>query len=551
MKSRYAVYTGWILAGASLLFLPFLFAGHFSGSPDRVSESPLTIQDLFESKDPFDSIVRSVTVAGLAQLGVEEYELPGVNVCLHPDTPRDQAEEILRNLPTWIEPDGTRKVDYYLNGSRWSYTATDGATGTTGDPITLTWGFVPDGTIVDGSPSTLQAVFTAYMGSTNWMNKIRNAFERWDAAIGITYVEVSDDGAVFPGSPGVLGTRGDVRISGRSIDGPGNVLAYDYYPNTGDMLFDTDDVSYLLNPLGNYGTLKNVCMHEHGHGMGLGHVTPEDCTKLMEAYACGTTFIGPQDDDIRGGMRYYGDPYENNDVMADATDLGTITDTLITENLSIDRGTDLDWFSFQMGGAVTIQMDPIGSTYLLGYQYGPDPTPISTDSISDPDFCLYDSTGVLLDSVYAEGMGATEELYQYSLPYSGKFLLKTFRKGGSGSNIQRYTLTIIQDVDVDVQIADGDLPARAEMDLTVRPNPFNPSTTVRFNAAAPGPYNVDVYDVSGRLARRISGTASSSGVVEVRWDGRDDRGNEVASGVYLMRASLDGRSETTRAILVR
>jgi hypothetical protein len=51
-------------------------------------------------------------------------------------------------------------------------------------------------------------------------------------------------GASMPGNAGQLGVRGDVRIGGRSIDAPSNVLAYNYYPSVGgDMVLDTDDAS--------------------------------------------------------------------------------------------------------------------------------------------------------------------------------------------------------------------------------------------------------------------------------------------------------------------
>ncbi|RPJ42694.1 MAG: hypothetical protein EHM19_10040, partial [Candidatus Latescibacterota bacterium] len=156
------------------------------------------------------------------------YEMDGFCVCLHPDTDPETAEEILRNLPTYLGIDGMGKEAYNKAG-RWSMTAS-GGTGVEGDPITLTWSFVPDGTTADGAPSTMYADFTAGFGGTGWITKIQQAFQRWDDVLGTTYIEVSDDGAPHPNSTGVLGVRGDCRLAGRSIDGAGNVLAYNYYP---------------------------------------------------------------------------------------------------------------------------------------------------------------------------------------------------------------------------------------------------------------------------------------------------------------------------------
>jgi hypothetical protein len=500
-------------------------------------------------------VAREVTVRGLA---LHEGQMPSfdpreVDVCLHPDTKPEDAERLLRELPTY-EGVGDGMLGYYIRG-RWSWTATDGGTGVAGDPITITWSFVPDGTWADGGSSDLFAVFDAAFGGSAWMTKIRNAFDRWSWVTGITYVEVSDDGANMPGSGGSLGVRGDVRIGGRYIDGPGNVLAYDYYPSAGgDMVLDTSDDSFYSNPVYNYANLKNVVCHEHGHGMGLGHVIPNDCTKLMEAYHCGGSwFVGPQDDDIRGAMRNYGDIYENNDTNAEPSDLGTIAaDTLVVENLSIDKGTtDVDWYLVNLTSTgIVVEVDPIGSTYLLGNEGGSTST-ISTDSISDPDIELYDALGTtLLASATSAGHGETEVL-THTVGSTGDYQIKVFRKAGSGSGVQRYTMTIYLDDQSGVPYVDGgDLPGTG-LAFSVYPNPFVSQANVKFFAPTPGYYEVEIFDVAGRRSRTIEANAPKIGWTELVWDGRDDNGVETASGVYFVRVSSEDRTDIKRLLRVR
>jgi hypothetical protein len=354
----------------------------------------------------------------------------------------------------------------------------------------------------------------------------------------------------MPSSSGSLGTRGDVRIGGRYIDGPSNVLAYNYYPNTGDMVLDTGDVSFYSNPLYNYANLKNVVAHEHGHGMGLGHVIPTDCSKLMEAYHCGGRyFVGPQDDDIRGGMRLYGDPYENNDTNSEPANLGTVVDTMVVENLSIDKGTtDIDWYLVSLTATdITIETDPVGSTYMLGDEGGSTAS-VSTDSISDIDIELYDAAGTtLLASATSGGIGETEVL-SYTVPAVGDYQIKIYRKASSGSGVQRYTMTAYYSAGAGIPYADGG--AEASLQLSAAPNPFGSQTTARFMAHTAGPYSIEVYDVSGRLAHRIDGYTPGPGWVEASWDGRDDRGTRLASGVYFMRASSGRQAETRRVLMV-
>jgi hypothetical protein len=75
------------------------------------------------------------------------------------------------------------------------------------------------------------------------------------------------------------------------------------------------------------------------------------------------------------------------------------------------------------------------------------------------------------------------------------------------------------------------------------PNPFNPSTQLRFRLDRAGDAALNVYDVQGRLVRAFPAATYDAGVHEVIWDGRDMMGRPVASGVYqvLLSARVDGQ----------
>jgi hypothetical protein len=83
------------------------------------------------------------------------------------------------------------------------------------------------------------------------------------------------------------------------------------------------------------------------------------------------------------------------------------------------------------------------------------------------------------------------------------------------------------------------------------PSPFRGSTMIRFTAPPGRPAAIAIYDVSGRLVRAIFKGTPSAGSAEVRWDGRDARGERVASGVYLVRLEADGRTSTRRVALLK
>ena len=80
------------------------------------------------------------------------------------------------------------------------------------------------------------------------------------------------------------------------------------------------------------------------------------------------------------------------------------------------------------------------------------------------------------------------------------------------------------------------------------PNPFTDGTTIEFKLEQAGKYQLEVLDISGRVIRNLKGDGQFSGVHSVYWDGRDEAGKLVSSGVYLYRLNPDGKSVMKRMI---
>ncbi len=83
------------------------------------------------------------------------------------------------------------------------------------------------------------------------------------------------------------------------------------------------------------------------------------------------------------------------------------------------------------------------------------------------------------------------------------------------------------------------------------PNPFNPQTVVRFDLVRDGFTELDVYDMNGRRVRTLASGFLTAGEHEAIWDGRDDGGRPLASGVYLFRLLGKDYVETQRVALVQ
>ncbi len=80
------------------------------------------------------------------------------------------------------------------------------------------------------------------------------------------------------------------------------------------------------------------------------------------------------------------------------------------------------------------------------------------------------------------------------------------------------------------------------------PNPFRSETTVSFSMSATGTVHAEVYDVNGRLVRRLGSLQAARGVFV--WDGTDEAGRQTASGVYFARVSSEHTEGTGKLLLL-
>jgi hypothetical protein len=84
------------------------------------------------------------------------------------------------------------------------------------------------------------------------------------------------------------------------------------------------------------------------------------------------------------------------------------------------------------------------------------------------------------------------------------------------------------------------------------PNPFNPSTTIQFELASDARVSARVYDLAGRLVRVLeTARPFTAGKHDLHWNGTDDGGSNVASGVYLVRVDDGATAMAHRMTLVK
>ncbi|MCB9833172.1 MAG: matrixin family metalloprotease, partial [Planctomycetes bacterium] len=335
---------------------------------------------------------------------------------------------------------------------RWSSGSMITGSTAQGEPVTLRYSFVPDGTTIPdgvGEGSGTSSLFSwlngLYGSPAVWQQIFHDEFQRWSDLTGVSYVyEPNDDGSVMFSNAGAIGVRGDVRIGAKAIDGNSGILAYNFFPNNGDMVLEAND-SFYATTTNNSRRLRNVISHEHGHGLGMLHVCPVAQTKLMEPYAA-TNFLGPQEDDILNGQRHYGDIYEPNDSSAAAADLGALGNGLHSFDLmSTDDNGDTDYYRFTTAAAhdLTVTLRPVGSSYLQGTQTSACDTGTNYNALNQSDLSLavIDGNGsTVLASANLTGLGQSEQIFGLALATPGNYYIRV--TPDSSNTIQAYELDI-------------------------------------------------------------------------------------------------------------
>ncbi|HPU86285.1 MAG TPA: FlgD immunoglobulin-like domain containing protein [Candidatus Latescibacteria bacterium] len=156
------------------------------------------------------------------------------------------------------------------------------------------------------------------------------------------------------------------------------------------------------------------------------------------------------------------------------------------------------------------------------------------------------------DAVNATGSGTVvvnqdgSVLHVGLVDFSGEPLL--LRIEGAGVSAQ--PLILAADFNDGEYRISGSRPVALALEQNV-PNPFNPSTTIQFRVPDAGFVKLAIYGIDGQLVRSLTAQHVEAGVHEAVWDGRDNSGRAVASGVYVYRLTSDRGVISRRMVLAR
>ena len=102
-----------------------------------------------------------------------------------------------------------------------------------------------------------------------------------------------------------------------------------------------------------------------------------------------------------------------------------------------------------------------------------------------------------------------------------------------------------------VSIGDNNLEIPCRLKLYQNcPNPFNPETTISFSIPKDSEVEISIYNVQGQRIKKLANENFQSGYYKVLWDGKDENGKSVSSGIYFYKIETDKFSEIKRCILL-
>jgi hypothetical protein len=83
------------------------------------------------------------------------------------------------------------------------------------------------------------------------------------------------------------------------------------------------------------------------------------------------------------------------------------------------------------------------------------------------------------------------------------------------------------------------------------PNPFNPSTTIKYELSATNLVELTIYNILGRRIKRLVKTSQPAGSYQIKWNGKDELGADVSSGIYYYQLRSGKYLDTKKMLLQR
>ena len=108
----------------------------------------------------------------------------------------------------------------------------------------------------------------------------------------------------------------------------------------------------------------------------------------------------------------------------------------------------------------------------------------------------------------------------------------------------------LSDFTVDTE-GNNSLPEKYDLDISVYPNPFNPSTNINYTIQESGKITISIFDLTGQKVKTLVNEFTSKGEHQKKWNGLSDNGEQMPSGVYFVLLNSKSSTATQKIVLLR
>jgi len=143
----------------------------------------------------------------------------------------------------------------------------------------------------------------------------------------------------------------------------------------------------------------------------------------------------------------------------------------------------------------------------------------------------------------ADAYGAT---YQYSMVIDQEGIIRWYGRSNQTSSINNTISALLMATSIEEPAVAYSFELKENY-----PNPFNPTTRIPFTVDKVRSVKLAVYDARGAQVRTIINAKFGAGSYEASWDGRNDSGRLVSSGIYFLRLQSDNLVKTNRIVLLK
>ena len=117
-------------------------------------------------------------------------------------------------------------------------------------------------------------------------------------------------------------------------------------------------------------------------------------------------------------------------------------------------------------------------------------------------------------------------------------------------NIDLFSYLLVQDSVTSIKYENTKVPDKFEL-MQNFPNPFNPTTTIKFKLGIQSRINLSVYNVLGKEIKTLAEATLSAGEYTYSWDGKDNEGNSLPGGIYFIQMKAQSFRKTIKAVLLK